>query len=254
MTIDLSKLGLPFPSEDIEWRVRTSGMGKTGPWCKVLPYITARGIMSRLDAVCGPENWKNEEPRVIEVNGKTAFVCGLSIKINDEWITKWNVADPTNIEPAKGGWSGAEKRAGTEWDIARYLYYLDEAYAEVAESPPSKSREWNWAKLPKDQGEGVFYWKAPKLPGWALPKESDCEVSREEVIEFVLAWRAKFAPDITDPKERQEGVTRFVHSIVGEFPITDHMCWTRNALDKCWKRVRETTDPNGVDSDVPFQT
>ena len=152
-------LGLdePFPHEDIEWRVARAGLGGKGIFCLVIPYITARAIQKRLDDVCGPDGWKNEEPRVIDVNGKTAFVGGISIRFKDQWVTKWDVADPTNIEPAKGGFSGAMKRAGAQWGIGRYLYYLDETFAEVEEKEPAGSRLWNWAKLPKDKG-GREYW------------------------------------------------------------------------------------------------
>ena len=129
--IDLTKLADPFPLEDIEWRVSRSGRGGNGIFCMTLAYITARAIQKRLDDVCGPENWRNEEPRMLDVNGKTAFAVGISIRIGEEWVTKWDVADPTNIEPAKGGFSGAMKRAGAHWGIGRYLYYLDETFAEA---------------------------------------------------------------------------------------------------------------------------
>jgi hypothetical protein len=246
--MDLSKLKDPFPPQDIEWRVSRAGKGRDGKtFCRVLAYVTARAIQNRLDEVCGPENWKLEEPRILDIAGKPAFACGLSIRINDEWVTKWDVAEPTNVEPAKGGWSGAEKRAGVQWGVARHLHYLDEAFAEVSESP---QKGWNYAKLPEKHGGGEYYWQPPRLPEWALPKDS--EVSKEQLKELVSAWREKFAADIESPAERREGFTRLVHSVVGEFPVADHTCWTREAVNKCRARIQSTTDPNGPDSDVPF--
>ena len=47
MTIDLSKLALPFPHDDIEFRVSRAGMGGKGIYCRVLAYITARAIRGR---------------------------------------------------------------------------------------------------------------------------------------------------------------------------------------------------------------
>jgi len=66
-------------------------------------------------------------------------------------------------------------------------------------------------------------------------------------------WKEKFAADVKSPKDLREGFARFVASVAGEFPVSDYTCWTRDALDKCRKRIEETIDPNGVSSDVPFE-
>jgi hypothetical protein len=254
-TIDLGRLGDPFPPEDIEWRVSRAGTGSKGLYCKVLAYVTARAIQERLDAVCGPENWRNEEPRLIEFQvGKYAFACGISIRINGEWITKWDVAEPTPERgeftgtSAKGGFSGATKRAGTQWDIARYLYYLDETSAEVSDSG---GKGWNWAKLPKNEGGRVYYWKTPSLPAWALPKD-DHRISEDELASLKSEWRHKFAPECKNPAELREGFSRLVSSVVGEFPSGDATCWTRDAYERCLKRIRESGGPDAVSPDVPF--
>jgi len=246
--IDLSRLAKPFPASDIEWRVASTGMGRDEKrFCLVFAYITARAIQQRLDDVCGPENWELAEPRVMEVSGKSAFACGISIRLNDEWVTKWDVSGATTVEPAKGGYSGAMKRAGAQWGIGRYLYYLDEAFAEVSED---KQKGWNRAKIPPDKGGGWYWWQPPRLPEWALPKEN--EVSKEMLDGLVLAWRAKFAAEVESSAERQEGFTRFVHSVVSTFPVTDRSCWTLEAVKRCQDRIDTTTDPDGPDSDIPF--
>ncbi len=253
MSIDLSKLREPFPEEDIEWRVSRAGMGSKGIYCHVLAYLTARAVQQRLDDVCGPENWRMEEPRMLEFQpGKLAFACGLSIRINDEWVTKWDVSEPTNIEPAKGGWSGAVKRAGAAWGVGRFLYSLDETFAEVSETP-GKGKEWNWAKLPERQGGGTYYWKAPKLPAWALPKEPEHEISEQDLNDLKKAWRDKFLPESKNPAELREGFERFVHSVCGDFPVSDRSCWIRDSWEKCMKRIEETNDAEGVSADVPFE-
>lgn len=253
MSIDLSKLKEPFPPDDIEWRVSRAGVGgKQGIYCRVLCYITNRAVQQRLDDVCGPENWRVEEPRLLTINGKSAFAVGISIRIGDEWITKWDVAEPTNIEPAKGGFSGAMKRAGAQWGIGRYLYYLDEAFAEVSENDPGV-RGWHYAKLPDKAGGGTYYWKPPALPGWALPKEEESEVSREELNGLKRAWMAKFSPGSKDPKSLADGFSRFVESVCGSFPVADHSTWTKEALDRCHKRINETTEPGGLSPEIPFE-
>lgn len=253
-TIDLSKLALPFPAEDIEWRVSHAGMGNKGIYCRVLPYVTARAVHSRFDQVCGIDGWRNEEPRTLEINGKTCFACGMSVRLESgEWLTKWNVADPTNIEPSKGGWSGAEKRAGSELGVGRYLYYLDEVFADVSESPAEGSRNWNYAKLSEKQGGATYYWKTPSLPAWALPKDPEHEIELQDLNHLKRAWKEKFAPDTKSPKDLREGFDRFVALVAGEFPNSDYTCWTYDALERCHKRIGETTDPGGVSADVPFE-
>jgi hypothetical protein len=248
--LPLEKLSEPFPADDIEWRVSRAGMGKQGVYCHCLAYITARAIQSRLDKVCGPENWRNETPEVKELRpGVVAMLCGISIRIEGEWVTKWDVAEPTNIEPAKGGFSGAMKRAGAQWGIGRYLYHLDETFAEVADTG---GRGWNWAQLPEKHGGATYYWKPPTLPAWALPKEPEHEINAADLNNLKRAWREKFAPDVKNQAELLEGFTRFVTSICGEFPSSDYTCWTSDAYDRCEKRIKETTEPGGVSADVPF--
>jgi hypothetical protein len=260
--MNLNDLSLPFPPEDIEWRVSRAGNGRSGAFCMVLAYITARAIQKRLDDVCGPEHWRLEAPRILEINNKSAFACGISIRVTHaalsdspetEWITKWDVAEPTNVEPAKGGFSGAMKRAGAQWGIGRYLYHLDETFAETAETSPDKNdRRWKYAKLPEKAGGGVYYWKSPGLPAWALPKEPEHEVSAEQLGQLKKEWRLKFAPDSKDTKELREGFDRFVHSVCGEFPVADHTCWTGDAVYRCSHRIESTKEPGGVSADVPF--
>ncbi len=252
--LSLGKLAEPFPADDIEWRVSRAGKNRNGEtYCHVLADITARAIMSRLDEVVGPENWKNESLTCPEVQvGVFAMQAGISIRVGDEWVTKWDVSLPTkasNIDSAKGGFSGAMKRAGAQWGIGRYLYHLDETFAEVG---TSGGQDWNWAKLPEKSGGESYYWKPPNLPSWALPKEAEHEVSKEELTQLKKDWRDKFAAGVKSPAELLEGFDRFVESVVGDFPASDHTCWTQDALSRCRKRIESTEDPGGVDSNVPF--
>lgn len=260
--MDLTKLAEPFPAEDIKWRVSRSGMGQGGLYCMVIPYITARALQTRLDEVCGPENWRTEPLQVYEVKqGVVAMQVGISIRLQRglefEWITKWDVSEPTKDQgdissPAKGGFSQASKRAGSQWGIARYLRYIPESFAEVSDQKPQGSG-WNYAKLPEKHGGAAYYWKAPRLPGWALPKEQGHGIEPGELNDLKRSWRDKYAKDSKNPADLREGFARFVASLCGEFPSADHTCWTREALDKCMKRILETTEPGGLSPDVPFE-
>ncbi len=160
MTIELEKLDYPFPAADIEWRIQQSGMAKSGQiYAMVLAYVTNRAIMKRLDEVCGKAGWKNEFREAPD----SGVMCGISIKIDGEWITKWDAAENTQVEAVKGGMSGAMKRAAVQWGIGRYLYNLTEGFAQVS---LEKKPDWNRAKIKEGN---IFWWLPPSLPQWALP-------------------------------------------------------------------------------------
>jgi len=253
-TDELAKqLSEPFPAEDVEWRVSRAGVSSGKVWCRVLAYITARAIQQRLDDVVGCADWKLEEPRVLTVNGADAFACGISVLVSsDSWVTKWDVSEPTNIEPAKGGWSGAMKRAGAQWGIGRYLYHLDEHFAEVSDKDPG-TRGWHYARLPQNQGGEGYFWKEPDLPGWALPREPEHDVSESELNAMKKLWASTFAPDEKNQAALRKGFAQFVHSVCGEFPVSDHRCWTLDAFQRCTQRMQATEDPELPDADVPFE-
>lgn len=128
--MNLGDLKKEFGPNDLEWRVQSSGEKNGKPWAKIVPYITNRAIMDRLDEVCGPANWENK----FEKGPEGGILCGISILCGEgEWenvpVTKWDGAENTNIEEVKGGLSAAMKRAAVQWGIGRYLYNLPVAWA-----------------------------------------------------------------------------------------------------------------------------
>ena len=159
--MDFKKLKEPFPAEDIDWRIQREGVSKAGkPWAMVLAYVTNRAIMDRLDEICGPQHWKNEYKQAPE----GGILCGISIRIGDEWVTKWDGAENTNIEAVKGGLSGSMKRAAVQWGIGRYLYNLESTFATIKnEGINGKYKHYN-------KKQNIHYqWDPPLLPEWALP-------------------------------------------------------------------------------------
>jgi len=158
--MDLTKLREPFPSEDIEFRIQSSGKKGDKIWALVLAYVTNRAIQDRLDSVCGPENWQNE----FAVAPGGGVLCGISIRCEHGWVTKWDGADNTDIEAVKGGLSGAMKRAGSQWNIGRYLYKLPTGWAVINQngSRSNKLKDNTW-----------FKWDPPELPSWALPEKTE---------------------------------------------------------------------------------
>lgn len=160
--INLAKLKEPFMPADIEWRVGRSGLKDGKPWAQVLAYVTARAVQDRLDEVCGPGNWRNE----YKAGPLGGVLCGISICINSEWITKWDGADNTDIESVKGGLSDSMKRAAVVWGIGRYLYNLDVGWADVCDNGTHRDSIKAKEKGGKDTW---FKWNPPQLPKWAMP-------------------------------------------------------------------------------------
>ena len=162
--MDLKKLATQFPAEDVEWRIGRSGKSGDKVWAMALAYITNRAIMERLDTVCGIQIWRNHFGNAPE----SGVLCGIEILCpHGEWVTKWDGAEQTKFESVKGGLSGSMKRAGSQWGIGRYLYNLTETFVETS---LQKKQGWNYQSKSKDGNTPAFYWKTPKLPGWALPE------------------------------------------------------------------------------------
>lgn len=143
----MEKLQAPFHPDDIEWRVGATNSDKSKGMA--LAYVTNRAIQNRLDELFGPFGWKNE---FREWKDKSQL-CGISIKYCDEWITKWDGADDSNMEATKGGLSDAMKRAAYQWGIGRYLYKLPSVWVPI-----------------KQVGRSYVIVQNPELPKWALPE------------------------------------------------------------------------------------
>lgn len=107
----------PFEGSEIGWRVGASNQAKTSSLA--LAYVDSRAVMRRLDIVLGPMNWTDSY-----LFGDKAVVCTLSLKIGNEWVSKEDGSDQTDVEAAKGGISTAFKRAAVKFGVGRYLYDL----------------------------------------------------------------------------------------------------------------------------------
>ena len=176
---ELTRLREPFAPGDIEWRVQQAGEKNGKPWARVLAYVTNRAIMDRLDEVVGPGNWRNE----FREGPAGGVVCGLSILVtradgSSEWVTKWDGAENTDVEPVKGGLSNAMKRAAVQWGMGRYLYGLEEGWAKIHEGGE------HFAKTKEGK---AFRWDPPTLPDWALPRDRGASPERLAEIERMLA-------------------------------------------------------------------
>lgn len=167
------ELKAPFDPNDIEWRIQQSGStvnkqtGEKKYWAMVLAYVNNRAIMDRLDEVFGIDGWMNEYKEAPD----GGILCGISINTGDNWITKWDGADKTNIEATKGGLSNSMKRAAVQFGIGRYLYKLESNFVNLIEIKPPSMEGWqtHYDKEAKQR----LYWKIPTLPAWARPASKE---------------------------------------------------------------------------------
>ena len=86
----LEKLREPFAREELEFRV--GAVNKDKMEGLALAYVQARAIQNRLDELFGIDGWTVSYREV-----SAGFICSLSIKINDRWITKEDGASMTEF-------------------------------------------------------------------------------------------------------------------------------------------------------------
>ena len=125
-------------SEEIEWRVQgVTGKGIDKAKTIIVPYITNRCVMERLDEAFGFDHWSSEFKET-----STGFICRITIAISEPvkvdtgnsispigysnvkytHFYKEDGADKTKIEATKGGISDSMKRCAVQFGIGRGLY------------------------------------------------------------------------------------------------------------------------------------
>ena len=133
------ELAMPFAPEDLEWRLQRTFEYQGETKGIAVAYVTNRAIMTRLDSVVGPENWYNEFKPWHGANKKESQLCGIAVYYEGRgFITKWDGAEDSDIEPIKGGLSDSMKRAAGQWGIGRVLYNMDPVFVEVEQ----RSKTW----------------------------------------------------------------------------------------------------------------
>jgi hypothetical protein len=153
----------------------------------------------------GPGNWKNE----FRPGPDGGVMCGLSVRVGDEWVTKWDGAENTDVEGVKGGLSSAMKRAAVQWGVGRYLYGLDESFAQVSE---------NGSLRGKTKDGKPFKWDPPQLPKWALPepKRAARAVAEAPVAALPAAPEIAAEPAAAEPapdETRHEAMLLYVRRV-----------------------------------------
>jgi hypothetical protein len=179
------RLAAPFPPSCIEWRAQQ--VTQDGKRAMALAYIDARSVMARLDEVVGPQNWQDsyrfEHDRTF---GE------LKLRIDGEWISKSDTSDDSNFEGAKGGASGAFKRAGVKWGIGRYLYDVEAVWADCESYPQERNgKRTNVFKKWTDAGTLQLQRATQQAPG---PRSTGKPVEVDMMMDKIRA--AKTIPEL----------------------------------------------------------
>ncbi len=169
------KLKAKFNEDEIEFRVGATNSDKS--MGLALAYVSARAIQNRLDEVLGFTNWKVAYK---EVTG--GYLCSLSIRVNDEWITKEDGANETDFEAIKGGLSNALKRvASSGFGIGRYLYDLASAWYPI-----------------KEAGKSYVFTQKPKISNSSTSKKDKAETSNKKIILNFGKYKGKTIKEVFD--------------------------------------------------------
>ena len=154
----LKKLREPFRKEELEFRVGATNNDKS--MGLALAYVQVRAIQNRLDELFGVDGWTVSYKEI-----SAGFICSLSIKINDRWVTKEDGAGMTEYESVKGGISNAFKRvASSGFGIGRYLY----------------NAKKNWYPI-RQQGRGYIFTETP-----ILELNNEVEIKKREDIDKII--------------------------------------------------------------------
>lgn len=123
----------PFPALSVLWRVGT--IDEERAFADATPYIDARTIQNRLDALVTPMGWRNSYVEVVTGNRIAAIRCKLELCIDGNWYSKEDGAQvDLNTKPEyaiKGAYSDALKRAAVQWGLGRYLHELARAMPQL---------------------------------------------------------------------------------------------------------------------------
>jgi hypothetical protein len=135
-------LSAPFDPKDVKFKPQTI----QGDRALAVAYVTARGVMDRLDTVLGPENWQDDYEPLPDGN----VLCRLKVRLGDEWVIKCDVGGQSEQKDGgdrnKSAVSDALKRAAVKFGVGRYLYNLPLQWC------PWDAQKRKWVQTPRLPG------------------------------------------------------------------------------------------------------
>ncbi len=164
----LKTLAAPFDPSEVKFK--PGAVTRDGKKAMALAYVDARAIQDRLDDVFGL-NWRDEYE--FRPDG---VLCKLSVRIEEEWITRVDVGSFSEQQDEgdrlKAAVSDALKRAAVKFGVGRYLYRL-----------PTRWRAWN-AQYKRFEKEADEETEAPQEKPPAPPANGETQAARR-----ARAWK-----------------------------------------------------------------
>jgi len=196
----LKELQAYFPEDQVEYRMGPTGGddGNGNPEVgKALFYIPARRVQQRLDNVVGPMDWQVEFQEPVNRHSGQKAGAEATILIRDpftgEWVGKSDVSQNTETEGMKGGYSKAMVRAGVQWGIGRYLYFMPDT---------------GWEDVTQEYGRTVFDGE-PSLPQQYTPAggNTGSEFTQEQLRQLRQASKGKDKSEVKESfaENREDG-------------------------------------------------
>lgn len=209
----IMRLREPFDAKEIEWKIQVTMPDKSRGM--VVAYLDARAVQRRLDEVVGPFNWKN----LYSLWHDNSQICGVSIFNGErnEWVTKFDGAENSDIEPIKGGLSDSLKRAASAWGIGRYLYELDGIWVDLETKGKSTVIPQNQlARLESEYNAAIG-----RIFGTAPAQQRSSRFTRQTPAASVPAGTTAAQPPETPPNDfkvhsvKPSGKTSQVLELIG---------------------------------------
>lgn len=142
-------LQAPFGVDEVDFRKqgKVSSNGNQA-W---VAYVDARAVAARLDEVFGFDGWQVSYAPGPQSSQTADICCTLVVRVDGEWISKSDGAPPSDIEPVKGGYSDAFRRAGAAYGVGRYLYSVPRLYLPESGTNPKPGTLYGmlpaWARV-----------------------------------------------------------------------------------------------------------
>lgn len=116
-----------------EIEVRIGQYSKKKDSVALLLYKNSRVDMALLDEVFGPTEWQRDHKEL-----KGVMYCGVGVKVEGEWVWRWDAGTESKTEAQKGEASDSFKRACVNWGIGRELYTAPQIWVNLTEEEQSR--------------------------------------------------------------------------------------------------------------------
>ena len=213
------ELARPFAPEDLEWRLQKTLEDKLRGIA--VPYVTNPAIQARLDDVVGPDGWYNEYKPWHRAGQKDSQLCGISIYFPERgFITKWDGAEDSDIEPVKGGLSDSMKRAAVQWGIGgRVLYSMDTVWVDIEKL----GRSWiikksERAKLDKAYTDTLSKMKLTPAPAGGVQSTLTPKQTKEAPAPAPAASQQATPPPVQPPPRAKTDSKAGIYTVIAARP------------------------------------